>query len=52
MYMGRKTHFGRNYFAKNIVLLKKQQKRRYDMRTYHTASTVLFIFIVVFYVIQ
>ena len=37
MYRGRKTHFGRNYFAKNIILLKKQQKRRYDMRTHHTA---------------
>ena len=27
MYMGRKTHFGRNYFAKNIILLKKQHKK-------------------------
>ena len=27
MYRGRKTHFGRNYFAKNIIPLKKQQKK-------------------------
>lgn len=45
MYRGRKVHFGRNYFSKNIIFSLKKQHKKDGMICEHITPPMVILYI-------